>query len=52
MVAYGYEWASLVAQIVKNPPAVLETWVQFLFWEDPLEKGTTDWEHQDLSGVM
>ena len=52
MVAYGYEWASLVAQIVKNPPAMLETWVQFLFWEDPLEKGMTDWEHQDLSGVM
>ena len=52
LVAYGYEWASLVAQIVKNPPAMLETWVQFLFWEDPLEKETTDWEHQDLSGVM
>ena len=33
-------WASLVAQLVKNPPAVLETWVQSLGWEDPLEKGT------------
>ena len=30
--------ASLVAQLVKNPPAVQETWVQFLGWEDPLEK--------------
>ena len=30
--------ASLVAQLVKNLPAVLETWVQFLGWEDPLEK--------------
>ena len=32
-------WASLVAQLVKNPPAVLETWVRSLGWEDPLEKG-------------
>ena len=30
-------WASLVAQLVKNPPAMLETWVQSLGWEDPLE---------------
>ena len=28
-------WASLVAQLVKNPPAVQETWVQSLGWEDP-----------------
>ena len=34
-----YSWASLVAQLVKNPPAVWETWVQSLGWEDPLEKG-------------
>ena len=32
-------WASLVAQLVKNLPAMLETWVQSLVWEDPLEKG-------------
>ena len=32
-------WASLVAQLVKNPPAMQETWVQSLVWEDPLEKG-------------
>ena len=32
-------WASLVAQLVKNPPAVQETWVGFLGWEDPLEEG-------------
>ena len=31
--------ASLVAQLVKNPPAVRETWVRSLGWEDPLEKG-------------
>ena len=32
-------WASLVAQMVKNLPAVRETWVQSLGWEDTLEKG-------------
>ena len=31
--------ASLIAQLVKNPPAMWETWVQSLGWEDPLEKG-------------
>ena len=31
--------ASLVAQLVKNPPAMRETWVRSLSWEDPLEKG-------------
>ena len=30
-------WASLMAQLVKNPPAMRETWVQSLGWEDPLE---------------
>ena len=34
-----HDWASLVAQLVKNPPAMQETWVPFLGWEDPLEKG-------------
>ena len=34
-----YPWASLVAQLVKNPPAMRETWVGSLGWEDPLEKG-------------
>ena len=34
-----YSWASLVAQVVKNPPAMQETWLQSLGWEDPLEKG-------------
>ena len=34
-----YSWASLVAQLVKNLPAMWETWVQSLGWEDPLEKG-------------
>ena len=34
-----YSWASLVAQLVKNPPVMWETWVRALGWEDPLEKG-------------
>ena len=34
-----YPWASLVAQMVENPPAMWETWVQSLGWEDPLEMG-------------
>ena len=32
-----YTWASLVAQMVKNPPAVRESWVRSLGWKDPLE---------------
>ena len=32
-------WASLVAQMVKNQPALQETWVPSLGWEDPLEEG-------------
>ena len=34
-----YSQASLVTQLVKNPPAMQETWVQSLGWENPLEKG-------------
>ena len=34
-----YCWASLVAELVKNPPTMQETLVQFLVWEDLLEKG-------------
>ena len=33
-----YSWASLVAQLVKNLPAMQETWVQSLGWKDPLGK--------------
>ena len=36
-----YSWPSLVLQLVKNPPAMLETWVRSLGWEDLLEKGKT-----------
>ena len=34
-----YSWASLVAQMVKNLPAMQESWVRSLGWENPLEKG-------------
>ena len=34
-----YSWVSLVAQLVKNLPAMWETWVRSLGWEDSLEKG-------------
>ena len=34
-----YSWVSLVAQLVKNPPAMRETSVRSLAWEDPLEEG-------------
>ena len=37
--SYKRGLASLVAQMVKNPPAVQETWVQSLGWEDPLKEG-------------
>jgi len=33
-----FSWASLVVQMVNNLPAMQETWVQSLGWEDPLEK--------------
>ena len=42
---YNWEWhsiplvASIVAQLVKNPPAMWETWVPSLGWEDLLEEG-------------
>ena len=38
---FRYSWASLVAQLVKNLPAIQETWVQSLGWEDPMKKGKT-----------
>ena len=34
-----YSWPSLVTQLVKNPPAMRETWVQSLGWDNALEKG-------------
>ena len=34
-----FKQASLVAQLVKNMPAMRETWIRSLGWEDPLQKG-------------
>ena len=34
-----YSWTSLVAQLVRNLPAMQETWVRSLSWEDALMKG-------------
>jgi len=34
-----YSWASLVSQMVKNPPVMWKTWIQSVGWEDPLEDG-------------
>ena len=55
---FQYSWASLVAQLVKNLPAMWETWVRSLGWEDPLEKGKVTycsilawripWDHKEL----
>ena len=38
-INYKDQWASLVAQLVMNPPAMWEIWLRSLDWEDPLEKG-------------
>ena len=60
---FQYFWAFLVAQLVRNPSAMRETWVQSLGWEDTLEKGKathfifwpgefhglfSPWGHKDL----
>ena len=39
VVEDNHPWASLVAQMVQNLPAMQETQVQYLDWEDPLEEG-------------
>ena len=44
-----YFWASHVAQLVKNPPAMQETWFQSLGWEDLLEKGMAT--HSSMLGL-
>ena len=44
-----YLGAFLVAQLVKNPPAMWETWVRSLSWEDPLEKGKAT--HSSILGL-
>ena len=44
-----YSWAPLVAQMVKNPPAMWDTWVQSPDWEDSLEKGKAT--HSSIIGL-
>ena len=39
LCSYSWLGASLMAQMVENLPAMLETWVQYLSLQDPLEKG-------------
>ena len=46
---FYYIWASLLAQAVKNPPAMQEIPVQFLGWEDPLETGQAT--HSSILGT-
>ena len=48
-----YSWAFLIAQLIKNPPAMWETWVRSLGWEDPLEKGkATHFQYSGLENSM
>ena len=47
-----YSWVSLVAQLIKNPPAMWETWVRSLSWEDPLEKGKANLQYSGLENSM
>ena len=46
---FQYSWASLVAQLVKNLPAVQETGARSLGWEDPLEEGKAI--HSNILGL-
>ena len=46
------KWASLVAQTVNSLPAMQETWVQFLGWEDPMEKGMATLQYSCLEKPM
>jgi len=48
-----YSWASLMAQLVNNLPAMWETWVWPLGWEDPLEKRMdSPFQYSDLENFM
>ena len=51
---HTYTWASLVAQLVKDLPAIWETWARSLGWEDPLEKGKATYprQHTGLENSM
>ena len=46
-----YSWASLVAQLVKKLPAMQETWIRSLSWENPLEKGKATHSSGEFHGL-
>ena len=47
-----YPWASFVAQLVKNLPAMQETWVRFLGWEESLKNGGCPLQYSVLEKSM
>jgi len=47
-----YVRASLAAQLVKNPPAMWETWLQPLGWEDPMERERLPLQYSGLENSM
>ena len=47
-----YSWASLVAQLVKNPPAMWETWVRSLGWRSPGEGKDCTLQYSGLENSM
>ena len=47
-----YSWALLVVQLVKNLPAMQETWVQSLGWENPLKKKGYPFQYSGLENSM
>ena len=51
-LAIAYIWASLVGQMVKNPPAMQETWVQFLGQEDPWRGNGNPLQYSCLENSM
>ena len=49
---YSFKYVySLLAQMVKNPPAMQETWVRSLGWEDPLEKRKETCSQGNVTGM-
>ena len=50
--ALQYSWASFVAQLVKNPPAMQETWVRSLCWENPGEGNSYPLQYSGLENSM
>ena len=47
-----YIWASIVAQLIRNLPAMQETWVIYLGWKDTLEKGKASLQYSSVDNSM